>query len=196
MDGPVLPFDFAAVHGEGHAFGLADVDRFQVSAVAEFLTDRVGVVVIRRGLVQGSSDRRHVDMDDFLQVAVVYRAEIQRVGVLRIIHVWTVVHQGLLQAHSVAEALVVADGPWVAVDFVHVRGRDAEETALLDHARVLATDVLDDLQVFHGDQRLDVGRVLPLNDFGFVEVDETVHEFAVGCDGDHIGDSRGASGVV
>lgn len=135
-------------------------------------------------------------MDDFLQVAVVYRAEIQRVGVLRIIHVWTVVHQGLLQAHGVAEALIVADGPWVAVDFVHVGGRNAEETALFDHAWVLAADVLDDLEVFHGNQRLYIGRVLPLDDFGFVEVDEAVHEFAVGCDGDYISDSRGASVVV
>lgn len=50
-------------------------------------------------------------MDDLLLIEVEDGAEVERVGVLAVVDVRAVVHQGLLQADTVAEALVVSDGP-------------------------------------------------------------------------------------
>lgn len=151
MELPVLPLDLAALDGEGHALGLGDVDGFEVLAVATAGLDSGRMVVQRRSLGEGAAYLGNVDGDYLLFVGVVDGAEIERVLVLAVVDVRSVVHEGLLQADLVAVALIVADGPGVAVDLVHAFGGDAADSALLDHARVLADDVLDKLELFHGD---------------------------------------------
>lgn len=50
------------------------------------------MVVIRRRLVERSSNRRDIDVNDLLGIRIIDGAEIERVGVLAVIDVWAVVH--------------------------------------------------------------------------------------------------------
>lgn len=149
---PVLPGDLAALHLEGDALGLSDVDGLEVGAVAAGLLLYGGRgVVYGGGLAEGPADGGDVDGDDGLLVGVVDGAEVEGVLVLAGVRVRAVVHEGLLEADGVAVALIVADRPGVAVDLVHVGFGDAGDFALLNDFGVGAADVFDDLELFHCD---------------------------------------------
>jgi len=93
---PVLPVDDTVVDLEAYAFGLRDVYGLEVGPEASFCFNGCWVVVVWWCLVNRSPDFWYVDVDDLLFVGVKYRAEIERIGILRIIHVGSVVHQSLL----------------------------------------------------------------------------------------------------
>jgi hypothetical protein len=69
------------------------------------------MVVVWRCLVDGSSNRGNIDVDDLLGVGVEDGTEVERVGVLAVIHMWAVVHESLLEANSTSESLVEANCP-------------------------------------------------------------------------------------
>jgi hypothetical protein len=50
-------------------------------------------------------------VDDLLCIGIVDRAEIQRVGVLAVIDMWTIVHERLLQTGIAPKTFVVPNGP-------------------------------------------------------------------------------------
>ena len=115
VEPPVQPLHLAPFHCEAHALRLSDVNGLDVVAISStggiVLFDPIGVVVGRRGLVEGPSGLGYVDVDDLMAVGVEDGTEVERVGVLRIVWVRAVVHEGLLEANLVAEAGVVADCP-------------------------------------------------------------------------------------
>ena len=76
VDFPILPVDDPAVHSEGYAFRLGDVDWFQIFSIASVGFDGGGVVIEGGRLVQGSADWWDVDVDDILGVGVEYRGEV------------------------------------------------------------------------------------------------------------------------
>ena len=196
VDGPVLPLEGAAVDAEGDSFGLGDVQRLDVCAESGLFLDRFGVVVVRLGLVEWSADFRHVDVHNGLGVGVEYRAEVQRVCVLRIVLVRAVVHQSLLQADFATEPLVVSNSPGVAVDLVHILSWDADQTALLDDFRIFSHDRFHDLQIFHSDQRLDALCELPREELAFIQVHMSIVDFASAADGHDVCDSVWARCVL
>ncbi|KAI6767610.1 hypothetical protein HG530_005619 [Fusarium avenaceum] len=116
----VLPRQDAAVHSERDTFWLGDVDRLDILPVATILIDVARGVVNSLLLAQWSTHTRDVNVDDGLLGCVVDGAEVKRVLILEAIRVWTVVHESLLETHVASEAFIVANGPGVAVDFVHV----------------------------------------------------------------------------
>ena len=187
--GPILPLDDTVLHRKGHTLGLRDVDGFEVSSEAVGFVNRVDRVVVGWGFAEGPAHFGHVDVDDFLKVGVVDWAKVQGVGVLRVIDVWAVIHQGLLEADTVAESLVVADSPRVTIDLVHLLRGDANQPTLLDDTRVLAGNGLDNLEVFHGDQGLNVGSMFPFDEFALCEIDMAIVDLALGGDGHDIGNT-------
>ena len=60
---------------------------------------------------------------------------------------------------------------------------------MFDHTSVLTNDVLNDLEIFHRDQRLHIGRVLPFDDFALIKVNMTVIHIAVGSDNHYVGNT-------
>ena len=62
---------------------------------------------------------------------------------------WTVVHESLLETNATAEPLVVANCPWIAVDFVHVFSWNAADNALLDNFGIFPYSGLYQVQVLH-----------------------------------------------
>lgn len=102
-------------------------------------------------LAKGSPDLRDVNSHDLLLVVVEDWTEIEWVLILAVIDVGSVVHQCLLKTDEIAVPVVVADGPRVAVDLVHVRFGDATKLALLDDAGVCSADVLNGLELLHCD---------------------------------------------
>ena len=92
VDFPILPFDEAVLDGEGDTFRLGDIDRFEVFAVSTFGFDGCWVVIVGSGLIDGPAYWRDVDVYDFLLVAVIDGGKVERVGVLTVVDVWTVVH--------------------------------------------------------------------------------------------------------
>lgn len=96
MDLPVLPGYYPTIDVEGDAFGLGDVEGFEVGAEATFFFDCGWVIVVWWSSVDWSSDWWDIDVDDLLQVAVVDGSEVQGEGVLIVVHVGAIVHQCLL----------------------------------------------------------------------------------------------------
>jgi hypothetical protein len=125
------------------------------------------VVVVRRRLVEWSPHWRNVDVNNFLSIGVENRAKVERVTVLTVIHMWAVVHEGLLETNIGSESLVVANCPCyvrsvsitpamisaltITIDFVHILRGDSNDTTLLNHFWIFSNDRLHDLEVFHGD---------------------------------------------
>ncbi|KAJ8104750.1 hypothetical protein OPT61_g10590 [Boeremia exigua] len=175
---PVRPGDVPAVHLEADALGLRDVDGLEIRPEPALLLNRSCVVVVRRGRVQWAAHRRDINVDNLLGVGVVDRAEVEREAVLAVVDVRAVVHQRLLEAHIGAEALVVANGPRVAVHLVHVLGRDAEDAALLDDLGVFPHHALHNLQVLHGDEWLHTLGQLPAQHLAPRQVDMRVVHLA------------------
>lgn len=196
VDGPVLPFNDTAIDLEAHAFWLGDVDGFDVGSVAAHLLDRLNGIIVGRGLANRSPNLGHIDVNDLLLVCVENRAKIQRIRILGVIDVRAIVHQRLLKSDGVAESLVVANGPGIAVDLVHLFRRNANQTTLLDDSGVFAHDVFDDLEVFHGDQRLDTWGLLPFDRFPLCEVDMAIKNLPLGGDNHNVSDPMRFRGVI
>jgi hypothetical protein len=111
VDVPLLPVDHPSIHFERDALGLGDVDGLDIRSISAHLLDRVGMVAVRLGLVEWSPHRGDVNVHDRLGLGVVDGAEVERVAILRVVDVRTVVHQRLLQTDIASEALVVSDRP-------------------------------------------------------------------------------------
>lgn len=193
VGGPVLPLDGAAIHLEGHALGLGDLDWLEVVAEATLGLDGFGMVVDWWGLVQRATNWWDVDVDDGLGVGAVDGAEVEGVGVLGVVWVWAVVHQRLLQSDVATEALIVSNGPWVAVDLVHVLWWNTNDTALLNDARVRPDSGLHSVQVLHCDDWLDTWGVLPLGELLRIKVNLSIVHLAL-SDADDICYSGGPGG--
>jgi hypothetical protein len=108
---PVLPAYDAAFQREGYALGLCDVNGLEVLAETAFGFDGSGMVVVGWCLVQGSSDRRNVDMDDFLGIRVEDGTEVEGIGVLAVVDMRAVIHESLLEANIASKAFIVANRP-------------------------------------------------------------------------------------
>lgn len=157
--------------------GLGDVDGFEIGPVAAIGFDCCGMVVVGWGFIDWSSHGRNVDVDDFFGVAVEDWGEVEREGILAVVDVGSVVHQGLLQSDLVAEALVEADRPCfqisatalcralsltIAVHFMHVLFRDATNHTLFNHLRIPSADMLNLLQLRHCNLNLRQPSFLPM----------------------------------
>lgn len=190
VDGPVLPLDDSAVDGEADAFGLGNVDGLQVGPVTTHLFDGLDMVVVGRSLADGSANFGDVDVDDLFLVRVINRAEVERIRVLRVVNMRSVVHECLLKSDAVAKSFIIADCPRVAVDLVHVLGWNSKNTTLLDDSRILAHNLFDSVQILCRDQGLDIRRMLPLENFLVVEVDMAVVDLAIRCNDHNIGNAE------
>ena len=108
----------------------------------------------------------------------------------------SIIHQSLLQPDGVAESLVVTNGPRITVDFVHLVGWNAAQAALFDDTGILANDMLDNLQIFHSDKGLHIGRLLPFDDLALSKVDMTIEHLSIGGDDHNISYPIGFLSVV
>lgn len=127
---PVLPAQCPALHREGYTFWLCDIDGLEVCTEATLCFDCGGMIVVRCGFVEGSSNRGNIDVDDLLCVGVEDGAEIEGVCVLAVVDVGAVVHESLLQAHIASKALIIADCPsWVGVNM----GKASLNSGTYDH---------------------------------------------------------------
>lgn len=95
-----------------------------------------------------SSNARYIDSDDLLFPGIIDRMEVKRILVLAVVDIWAEVHQALEQACAATVSRVVADGPWIGVDFVHLVCGDSAKSALLDDLGVFATRLFDFEQFF------------------------------------------------
>ena len=102
---------------------------------------------------------------------------------------WSVIHQCLLESDSGTETLVVANSPRITVDFVHVLTRNSDQRTLLDNPWIFTNHVLNNLKVFHGDQRLNVGSFFPLDDLLLGEINVAVENLAICGDDYDIGNT-------
>jgi hypothetical protein len=89
---------------------------------------------------------------------------------------------------------------------VHIFWRNADDTALLNHFRILPHNRLDDLEIFHGDlfpstpclsifsaptyQRLHTILLLPAQDLALVQVRKRLKYFTPSADAHYISDAR------
>lgn len=106
-------------------------------------------------------------MDDFLSIGVEDWGEVEWIGVLAVVHMWSIVHQSLLESNLVPESLIEANGPswrvsmlvsslagWaltITVHLVHVFFRYPNQPTLLNDFWVFPGNVLNHLQIFHRD---------------------------------------------
>lgn len=98
MEVPLLPIDSPTVQFERYALGLSDVDWLEIVPQADGALDRLRIVVCRRCCVERTAFLGYIDVNDFLCLNVVDGAEIERVSVLEVVDIWTVVHQCLLKS--------------------------------------------------------------------------------------------------
>jgi hypothetical protein len=96
MEIPVLPADMSTIDLERDTVRLGDIQGGQIFSEPSLSLNGCSVVVARRGRVDRTSDSRDVDVDDLSCVAVVYGAEVQGVGVLIVVLMRAIVHDGLL----------------------------------------------------------------------------------------------------
>ena len=82
--------------------------RLEVVSEAKFLLNGLMVEVGRRRSIERTTLLRNVDMDDLLCLDVENWAEVERVGVLEVVDVRSVVHQSLLKSRTIGVALVIA----------------------------------------------------------------------------------------
>ena len=111
MQFPILPTDNSSIYRKRDTLRLCDIYGFQVCTEAALFLNCCGVVVVGRCLVDWSSNGRDVNMYNFLGIGIVYGREIERVAVLAVIDVWTVVHQSLLEPNLGTEPLVISNSP-------------------------------------------------------------------------------------
>ena len=67
---------------ERNAFWLGDVNGLEIIPESTFLLDRFRVVAVWRSLADGSSYRRHVDVNNFLGLCIINGTEVEWVRVL------------------------------------------------------------------------------------------------------------------
>ena len=162
---PVRPADVPAVHLERHALWLSNVDGFQISTEATFCFNCSCMVVVWWCLVEWPADCRHINVDNLLCVCVKDRAEVQRIAVLAVIRMRSVVHQRLLQTNFCSKALIITNRPGylqlaistasipcqltIAVHLMHILRRNAHQATLLNDFRILPHNTLHDLQILH-----------------------------------------------
>jgi hypothetical protein len=167
MNLPLLPAQSASINREGDTLGLGDVDRLEIGTETTLSLNCCSVVVVGSGPVDRSSDGRDINVDDLLGVGVEDGAEVEGEAVLAVVDVRAVVHESLLKANVAAKTLVISNGPrckqfkldegeirrarvlTIAVDFVHILGRNANDATLLDDLGVFPADALDNLEIFH-----------------------------------------------
>ena len=164
---PILPINLATGDGERHTLWLSDVEWLEICAESALCLDRCSVIVRRGRFRDGTTNGGDINMNDLLGVGVEDRAEIEGIRILAIVLVRTIVHEGLLETGLATEALIISDGPcllrsaefrawlWglltVTVDLVHIGGRYARENTLLNDPRVHSYNVLNGIEVLHGD---------------------------------------------
>lgn len=108
---PVLPAYVPAIHCKRDSFWLSNVDWLQILPEPTLFFNGRRMVVVRWRLVNHSSDRGNIDVNNFLCIRVVDRAKIERVAVLAVVDVWAVIHECLLKTNTGTKTLVVTDGP-------------------------------------------------------------------------------------
>lgn len=111
MDFPILPADRVTVNCEADSFGLCDVNRLEVLSETAFLLNGYRVIIIWRSFAEWSTDRWHVNVDDFVCIRIEDGGEVKWICILAVIRVRPIVHEGLLQANVATEALVVSNCP-------------------------------------------------------------------------------------
>lgn len=94
---PFLPVDSPSVQLERHTFGLSNMNRLEIVPEANFLLNRLRIVISRRCFVQRPALFGDVDVNDFLGFDIVDWTEVERVGILQVVDVGPVVHQSLLE---------------------------------------------------------------------------------------------------
>lgn len=211
MEVPLLPVNGTTIQLEGYAFRLGNVDRLEVIPKANLSLDRLMIEVGGRRLVERTTLLGNVDVDDLLRFDVENGAEIEWVSVLQVIDAGSVVHQGLLKSGAVGVAFIVAfesvslafvlnygicmhtNGPRIAVNLVHVFGRNAKNTTLLDDLGILPHDLLHDHQIFHGDTRVNALRLVPSDDGLLSDIDQNIVGLVTFATGDDIGNTRDMS---
>ncbi|KAH3670887.1 hypothetical protein OGAPHI_000598 [Ogataea philodendri] len=153
----VGPFHHVSGHLERNTFWLGHVDRRSLwshgsNLLFHVLRIEVGVLV----LGHLSSSVWNVDVDHLLFLGVNDRTEIQRMRVLRVVLVGSVVNKGLLQSLTNTPSLIVSDGPWVTVNLVHLAGWNTRQNTLLNHSRVVSDNVFGGTQILNGQNRLNL----------------------------------------
>lgn len=111
MQLPILPANNSSIYRKRDTLWLCDIYGLDVCSEAALLLDRCGMIVVGRRLVDRSSNGRNIDMDYFLSIGIVYGREIERVAVLAVIDMWTVVHESLLKTNLGTESFVITNGP-------------------------------------------------------------------------------------
>jgi len=92
MNLPVLPVYHPTFYSKRNSVWLRDVDWLDVLSIAPFILNCCWMVVVWFCLVDWSAHIWDINVDDFLLPSIEDRAEIERERVLRIIHMWSVVH--------------------------------------------------------------------------------------------------------
>jgi hypothetical protein len=111
MHFPVHPADSTAIDLEGYAFGLSNVDWFEVSSESAFCFNCCCVVIVWWCGVDWAADFWNIDVDDFVGVCVEDGTKVERVCVLTVVLVGSIVHESLLETDSGAESFVIANRP-------------------------------------------------------------------------------------
>ena len=93
---PILPFDDPPVNLERDPLWLSDVQRLQIFPIAPFGFNGGWVIVVRWCLIKWPPHGWNVNVDDGLGIGIEDWGKVQRVGVLIVIGMRSVVHQGLL----------------------------------------------------------------------------------------------------
>lgn len=111
MDVPVLPVNDAAVDLKRYTLRLSDVDGLNIFSEASFGLDGSRRIVTRGSFVDRSPHRRDINVVDLLRRGIEDRCEIKREGILAVIRMRPVVHQGLLESNGTSETVVITNSP-------------------------------------------------------------------------------------
>ena len=110
-------------------------------------------------------------MNDLLSVGIVYWTEVERISVLTIVWMRAIIHESLLESNFGTESFVITNRPRIAIDLMHVFGKNSKNATLFNHFRILSCNRLDNLEIFHRDEWLHTFSILPFNNSPFVQVD-------------------------
>lgn len=96
MNFPVLPFNNPAINSKRDTLGLSNVDWFQIFPVTTFRFNCCGMIIIGRRLADRSPNGGNIDVNNFLRICIKDGGKIQRICVLTVIDMRSIIHQGLL----------------------------------------------------------------------------------------------------
>ncbi|KAH3677830.1 hypothetical protein OGATHE_000484 [Ogataea polymorpha] len=171
----VGPFHDIARHLERNSLWLGHIDRRRLWSHSTNLLDHVFRIEVGMFVLgHFSSSVWDVDENHLLLLRVDDRTEVERVRVLRVVLVGSVVHKSLLQSLARSPSFVVANGPWIAVNLVHLVSRDSRQNTLLDDRRVISDDFLGGTQVLDGQNGLDSLQSSGLDDRQGGQVNKTL----------------------